>query len=56
MTKKHKGEVKVSVQGNPFAYNEENAWNFGVHKVDEMHVDWDIKRILELLKKLGGKG
>jgi hypothetical protein len=52
MTKKHKGEVKVSVKGNPFTQNTENAWNFGVYKTDHMSVDLGIKEILELLKRL----
>lgn len=56
MTKKQKGEVKISVKGNPFSYNPGNEWNFGVHKTENMTVSWDIKQILELLKKLGGKG
>jgi len=56
MTKKHKGEVKVSVKGNPFTQNTENAWNFGVWKTEDIHVEWDVKQIIEILKKLGGKG
>jgi hypothetical protein len=49
---KRKGEVKISVKGNPFAYNPENQWNFGVYKTDNMSVDLGIKEILELLKRL----
>lgn len=53
MTKKHKGEVKISVKGNPFGHNPENQWNFGVYRTDHMSVDLGIKEILELLKRLG---
>lgn len=53
---KRRGEVKVSVKGNPFAYNPDNAWNFGVTKTEDMHVDLGLKEILELIKRLSGKG
>lgn len=51
MTKK-KGEVKVSVKGNPYSQNKE-MWNFGVYKTDNMNVDLGLQQILELLKRLG---
>jgi len=50
--RKNKGEVKVSFKGNPFKSNQ-NPWNFGAYKVDNMSVDLGIKEILELLKRLG---
>jgi hypothetical protein len=53
---KRKGEVKISVKGNPFNKNTGDEWNFGVWKVDNMHVDWDIKQLLDIIKKLGGNG
>ena len=53
---KRKGEVKISVQGNPFSYNPKNQWNFGVYKADDMSIDLGIKQILELIKRLSGKG
>lgn len=51
MTKK-KGEVKVSVKGNPFKKNE-TSWNFGVHNVKVLNADLGLQQILELLKRLG---
>lgn len=51
---KRKGEVKVSVKGNPFSYNE-NPYNFGVNKQDIIHVDWDLTELLAIIKKLQGK-
>jgi len=37
MTKK-KGEVKISVKGNPYSQNNQ-SWNFGVYKTDNMNVN-----------------
>ena len=51
MTKK-KGEVKISVKGNPYSQNNQ-SWNFGVYKTDNMNVDLGLQQILELLKRLG---
>lgn len=51
--KKVKGEVKISVKGNPYAFNPRNQWNFGVYKPDNMNIDMGIKQIMDLLKRLG---
>jgi len=50
--KKIKGEVKVSVKGNPFSQND-TQWNFGVYKTENMKVDLGLQQLLDLLKNLG---